>query len=90
MFPMAYVGHSDGTQAMLYASQNGENWALCSDAPVFRLGPYGSWNGGAHFYITPNLVELPDGDFVLPYTGWNVPHKYPPANAVRNVDRNVE
>ena len=27
-----------------------------------------------------NLVELPDGSFALPYTGYNVPHKYPREN----------
>ena len=32
----------------------------------------------------PNLVELPGGDWALPYTGFNVPHKYPRVKAKRN------
>jgi hypothetical protein len=28
-------------------------------------------------FASPNLVELPDGDWALPYTGYVYPHKYP-------------
>jgi hypothetical protein len=28
-------------------------------------------------FAHPNLLELANGDWVLPYTGYNVPHKYP-------------
>ncbi|MCX6625511.1 MAG: hypothetical protein NTY38_31505, partial [Acidobacteria bacterium] len=28
-------------------------------------------------FANPNLLELPGGDFALPYTGYSVPHKYP-------------
>ena len=38
----------------------------------------GVWPVGRRVRVCcPNLVELPDGSFVLPYAGYNFPHKYP-------------
>ena len=28
-------------------------------------------------FASPNLVQRPNGDWILPYVGYNVPHKYP-------------
>jgi hypothetical protein len=43
---------------------------------MLRTAPAGQWDGGCVF-AHPDLVELPDGRFVLPYTGYKFPHKYP-------------
>ncbi|WP_135554940.1 hypothetical protein [Paenibacillus cymbidii] len=85
MFPTVWqLGGGDHTHLMLYSSRNGLNWSPVSHDPVFRTADFGAWDGGCLF-ASPNLLELPNGDFALPYTGWNVPHKYPRVNAQRNV-----
>jgi hypothetical protein len=38
--------------------------------------PFGQPDGGC-FLVYPNLVERPNGDWILPYEGFDVPHKYP-------------
>jgi hypothetical protein len=86
MFPMVWtMGSSDKMYVMLYSSFNGKNWNPLSLDPVFKTAEFGAWDGGCMLYVTPNLVELANGDYALPYTGWSVPHKYPRVNAKRNV-----
>jgi hypothetical protein len=41
-----------------------------------ETGRFGEFDGGCIFWH-PNLIELPSGDFALPYTGYAFPHKYP-------------
>src|SRR5262249_40088443 len=43
---------------------------------LLRTAAFGRWDGGC-VWATPNLIELPDGDWALPYLGHNLPHKYP-------------
>jgi hypothetical protein len=86
MFPTVWtMGSTDNKHVLMYSSQNGKNWSPVSLDPVMRTAPFGEWDGGALFYVTPNLLELANGDFALAYTGWNVPHKYPRDNARRSV-----
>ncbi|MBC7287307.1 MAG: hypothetical protein H5T86_04520 [Armatimonadetes bacterium] len=58
------------------SSHDGRVWDWVPGGPVFTTAPFGEWDGGCVF-ASPNLTELPNGDFVLPYTGYSFPHKYP-------------
>lgn len=76
MFPAIWHASDDTTSIALASSHNGKIWHYLPGSPVFETAPFGQWDGGAIF-THPDQVELPDGRFVLPYTGYNVPHKYP-------------
>jgi hypothetical protein len=77
MFPMVYNKAMDEQSKILfYSSYNGKTWHKVPGPPVLQTQPYGQPYGGmikAH----ANLVERPNGDWILPFTGNNVPHKYP-------------
>src|SRR5439155_9213861 len=64
------------TSIALASSHDGKLWHFIPGSPVFATGPFGAFDGGTIF-AHPNLLELSDGRFALPYTGYNVPHKYP-------------
>ena len=76
LFPTIWHTASDSTSITLASSHDGKIWQFVPGAPVFTTGPFGAFDGGTIF-AHPNLLELPDGSFALPYTGHNVPHKYP-------------
>jgi hypothetical protein len=76
MFPAIWHTASDTTGIALASSHDGKLWHFLPGPPVFSTGPFGAWDGGCVF-AHPNLLELSDGRFALPYTGYNVPHKYP-------------
>jgi hypothetical protein len=76
MFPTVWHQGDDTTSVTLAASHDGKLWDFVPGGPVFHTAPFGQWDGGCLF-ASPNLVELADGSFVLPYTGYNFPHKYP-------------
>ncbi|HEX8524249.1 MAG TPA: hypothetical protein VF669_18485 [Tepidisphaeraceae bacterium] len=84
MFPAVWDQSTDRTHLRLATSGNGIawNWLSPSDDPMLETAPTGAWDGGCLFAL-PNLVELPDGAFALPYTGYDVPHKYPRKRARR-------
>jgi hypothetical protein len=75
MFPAIYHEDSDTTSIDFYSSDDTRNWHRLGNASILVPGPYGTWDGGCIF-AQPNLVELPNGDWVLPYTGYAYPHKY--------------
>jgi len=76
MFPTIYHQMDDTTSTALASSHDGVTWHFLPGSPVFRNAPFGEWDGGCVF-AHPNLIELANGDFALPYTGFNFPHKYP-------------
>lgn len=76
LFPTIWHTFNDSTSIGLASSHNGKNWHFLPGSPVFETGPFGGFDGGCLF-AHPNLQELADGRFALPYTGYNVPHKYP-------------
>jgi hypothetical protein len=76
MFPMVFHLDSDNMSFELHASYDGRLWHKVPGEPMPGLPDYGGWNGGCA-WVSPNLVELPDGDWVLPYSGYDLPHKYP-------------
>jgi hypothetical protein len=76
LFPTVWHMATDSCSVHLATSHNGKLWHFLGDSPVLDTGPVGTFDGGTLF-AHPNLLELSDGRFVLPYTGYNVPHKYP-------------
>jgi hypothetical protein len=76
LFPTIWHTASDSTSVGLASSHDGKVWHFLPGSPVFTTGVSGTFDGGCIF-AHPNLIELPDGRFALPYTGYNVPHKYP-------------
>jgi len=82
MFPAVWDQATDTTEIHFASSHDGRSWNFVSPAPVLETAAFGEWDGGCVF-ASPNLVELPNGDFALPYTGYNVPHKYPRQKAER-------
>lgn len=76
MFPTVWHQSDDSTSVSMAASHDGRVWNFLPGGYVLDTGPFGAWDGGCVF-ARPNLVELADGTFAMPVTGYNVPHKYP-------------
>lgn len=76
MFPTIWRLSDDATSVRMASSYNGDVFDFIPGGDVFETAPFGAWDGGCVF-ARPNLIELADGTFALPYTGYNVPHKYP-------------
>ncbi|MBN2357796.1 hypothetical protein JXO59_16920 [candidate division KSB1 bacterium] len=76
MFPTLYNVADDQTEVLLYSSYNGKTWHRVPGPAVLPRQPFGGPDGGC-FFAHPNLVERANGDWILPYEGYNVPHKYP-------------
>ena len=84
MFPAVWDAASDSTAIYLATSSDGRVWELSPGEPLLETNEFGQFDGGAIF-AAPNLIELLNGDWALPYTGYNVPHKYPRRQATRAV-----
>jgi len=76
LFPTIWHTSSDSTSVAMASSHDSRLWHFLPGSPVFTTGSFAQFDGGCIF-AHPNLFELPNGDFALPYTGYNVPHKYP-------------
>ena len=77
MFPAVWNASIDDTTRIVMASSyDGENWYWVPGGELLETAEYGLWNGGC-IWAEPNLIELPNGDWALPYSAHNVPHKYP-------------
>ncbi|MGQ9731872.1 MAG: hypothetical protein ACUVX8_11460 [Candidatus Zipacnadales bacterium] len=76
LFPTVWHTSDDTTSIALASSRDGKLWHWLPGSPIATTAPFGEWDGGCIF-AHPNLVELPNGDFALPYTGYLFPHKYP-------------
>ena len=77
MFPAIYHQTTDTTTIQMFTSHDTRIWHRAPGSPALETNPeFGTFDGGCAFSI-PNLIELPNGDWALPYTGYNVPHKYP-------------
>ena len=76
MFPTIWHTSDDSTSIAIMSSHDTKLWSHLPGGPVFETGAFGEWDGGCIF-APPNLVELPNGDFALPYTSYTFPHKYP-------------
>jgi hypothetical protein len=76
LFPTVWHTSDDTTSIAVASSRDGKVWHWLPGSPVADTAPFGEWDGGCVF-AHPNLLELPSGDFALPYTGYLFPHKYP-------------
>lgn len=76
MFPAIWDMRDDTCSIGLWSSHDGKIWSRVPGPPVLETAAFGEWDGGCVFTF-PYLTELPNGDFVLPYKGYNLPHKYP-------------
>jgi len=77
LFPAVYRQNDDITEIAILSSHDGKVWHYLPGPRVLETGSFGSGDGGCIF-AHPELIELPDRSFALPYTGYIYPHKYPP------------
>jgi hypothetical protein len=75
-FPTIWHQDSDTTSVAILSSGDGKLLHWLPGNPVLTTAPFGQWDGGCIF-ARGNLMELPNGDWALPYNGYNFPHKYP-------------
>ncbi len=75
LFPTVWDTTVDATWLAAAASHDGRVWQWIGER-LMDTGLFGQFDGGSIFWH-PNLLELPSGDFALPYTGYAFPHKYP-------------
>jgi hypothetical protein len=76
MFPTIYHLADDTSDIAIASSPDGQVWHFLPGSPVVGTGVFGQWDGGSVF-SRPDLLELPDGSFALPFTTGLFPHKYP-------------
>jgi hypothetical protein len=76
LFPAVYHQADDTTSIEVFSSHDTRSWTKLPGSPVLKTNRPGQWDGGCVFTF-PSLVELPNGDWALPYTGYVYPHKYP-------------
>jgi hypothetical protein len=76
MFPTIWDTRDDTSSIGLWTSHDGIHWNRLPGPPILETSNFGEWDGGCIFSF-PDLIELPNGDFALPYKGYNLPHKYP-------------
>ena len=76
MFPSVFDHADDTTTVILLSSFDTKEWHYVPGPPMLETDNFGKWDGGCVF-AHPDMIELPDGTFALPYTGYKFPHKYP-------------
>lgn len=77
MFPTVWnASIDDTTRITMASSHDGQVWHWVPGGDLLETQAFGQWNGGC-IWVQPNLIELGNGDWALPYLGHNVPHKYP-------------
>jgi hypothetical protein len=77
MFPAIWnASIDDTTRIAMASSHDGALWQWTPGGDILETAPFGHWNGGC-IWALPELIELPNGDWALPYLAHNVPHKYP-------------
>ncbi|MBX3177429.1 MAG: hypothetical protein KF886_08720 [Candidatus Hydrogenedentes bacterium] len=77
MFPTLWnASIDDTTRITMASSHDGRVWHWVPGGNLLETRPFGQWDGGC-IWGMPDLVELGNGDWGLPYLGHNVSHKYP-------------
>lgn len=77
MFPSIWnASIDDSTRVAMASSHDGKVWHWVPGGDLLRTQAFGQWNGGC-VWATPELIELPGGDWALPYLAHTFPHKYP-------------
>lgn len=75
-FPTIWHQHNDTTSVAVVSSRDGKTLNWLPGNPVLGTSRFMQWDGGCLF-ARPQLMELPGGDWVLPFQAGNLPHKYP-------------
>lgn len=68
LFPAIYHQAIDRVNVRFAISQEGRAFNWVSHEPIIDLGKPGEWDSG-QIYACPDLIQLPDGRFALPYSG---------------------
>lgn len=77
MFPSVWnASVNDTTRIVMASSHDGVTWHWIPGGDILETQPFGRWDGGC-IWANPEMIELPDGSWALPYSAHNVPHKYP-------------
>ncbi len=76
MFPTLYDRALDTTTIAVATSTDDVVWNWVPGGPVLEPGPDGVFDSGCMFSCK-GLVELPGDRIGTPYTGFDLPHKYP-------------
>jgi hypothetical protein len=77
MFPAIWnASVSDTTRIAMLSSHDGKIWHWIPGGDILATQEPGKWNGGC-IWALPNLIELPDKSWALPYLAHTLPHKYP-------------
>jgi hypothetical protein len=77
MFPAIWnASVSDTTRISMLSSHDGKVWHWVPEGRILETQEPGKWNGGC-IWALPNLIELPDKSWALPYLAHTLPHKYP-------------
>jgi hypothetical protein len=76
LFPVVYHQDNDTFSIDVFSSSDSKTWTKLPGSPVLDTNTFGQWDGGCVMAF-PNLIELRNGSFALPYTGFVYPHKYP-------------
>lgn len=75
-FCLAYDRREDSSTIRLATSRDGANWDFTPGPPLVSPGNADAWD--AYFVMPhPGLVRKPDGGFLLYYSGYKYPHKFP-------------
>ncbi|MBL7649494.1 MAG: hypothetical protein JNK74_25230 [Candidatus Hydrogenedentes bacterium] len=73
---LAYDRQADSSSIRLATSRDGANWEFSPGPPLVSPGSADAWD--AYFPMPhPGLVRKPDGGFLLYYSGYKYPHKFP-------------
>ncbi|HEY1627281.1 MAG TPA: hypothetical protein VGG16_26170 [Streptosporangiaceae bacterium] len=78
LFPTVWDTATDNHAVYICSATDahGRSWQWLPDGCLLKPNTAGTWDGGTVF-AHPGLIELPSGDFALPYAGFDAPHKYP-------------
>jgi hypothetical protein len=76
MFPTRWKRSSDSAEVDFYTSHDGKWWNKVL-APIIRPSNLGEWDGASVWTLNPGLVELGNGDWVIPFRGDLITTRYP-------------
>lgn len=82
-FPTIWHQINDATSVAVASSLDGKLLHWLPGNPVLTTAAFEQWDGGCLF-ASGQLMELPDGRWILPYSASNVPHKYPRQGAIKS------
>ena len=74
--PTVWDQASDATSIYTVSSTDGINLHWLPGNPILETNSFETYDGGCIF-TKGDLLELPNGDWLMPYHSSNVPHKYP-------------